>query len=393
MEKNEVYDKYDKVKRVIKSCDNEAQLRVAVKLFNIFLTKYGHEVDDHYLHVLKELIGLMRIKCLEEEVNEQTSNIGKEFKTQLNLSGIKDLQALSPQMKEEINIGTQIEGNHLEPNDAQQLATHNVGEISDYYSNPNYCIIAVENKNGDKKTLRVEKELYEKSKEGEEQLLLADMEIFHENLDMNDITQSLRDQLKKKNSRKYSKDEIYNEINRRREEELKRRDKETQDWGSLFDEEEIEEATGAGSAGAYVGPMSRDIVRRKIKTDIPVSVNGVVGKTKMNKPIGKLYSFDVLEEDEDLEEAVDYGGAVGAYATPQMWAKNKKNWRGAHKLTYPGGKFVNIKKKCSTHPYCNQGWGGPGGPPITLSDTSDMKIDNVFSENKRVKKRHLKIKK
>ncbi len=232
MEKNEVYDKYDKVKRVIKSCDNEAQLRVAVKLFNIFLTKYGHEVDDHYLHVLKELIGLMRIKCLEEEVNEQTSNIGKEFKTQLNLSGIKDLQALSPQMKEEINIGTQIEGNHLEPNDAQQLATHNVGEISDYYSNPNYCIIAVENKNGDKKTLRVEKELYEKSKEGEEQLLLADMEIFHENLDMNDITQSLRDQLKKKNSRKYSKDEIYNEINRRREEELKRREKETQDWGS-----------------------------------------------------------------------------------------------------------------------------------------------------------------
>ena len=77
---------------------------------------------------------------------------------------------------------------------------------------------------------------------------------------------------------------------------------------------------------------------------------------------------------------------------PRMWASNKKNWRGAHKKAYPGGKFVNIKKKCSTHPYCNQGWGGPGGPPITLTNTSDMKIDDVF-ENKIIKKGNLKIKK
>jgi len=397
MEKHNLYHIYDKVKNVIKSCENEPQLRVAVRMYNKFLDVYGEEIENHYLNVLKELIGLMRIKCMDEEVNE-VSNIGKEFRKAAAMSRVPELQKLSfdesdDKIIKEINIGAQIEGNHLDQEDAIELATANVKEIPDYYSNPDFCVIAVESKSGEKKTVRVEKDLYEKSKEGKEQLLLADMEIFHENLDMNDITQSLRDQLKKKNSRKYSKDEIYQEIERRREEELNRREKENVEWASLFDEEEIEEATGAGSAGAYVGPLTKDIVRRSFKKDIPVSVNGVVGKGKMNKPIGKLYSFDVLEEEEDLEEAVDYAGAVGSYVTPQVWAKNKKNWRGAHQLTYPGGKFVNIKKKCSTHPYCNQGWGGPGGPPITLTNTSQMKVDNVFNENKILKKRHLKIKK
>jgi len=131
------------------------------------------------------------------------------------------------------------------------------------------------------------------------------------------------------------------------------------------------------------------VVRRTFaKNEIPVSVSGI------DKPIGKLYSFDasnkVLEE-EDLEEATGADSA-GPYVGPQIWASNRKNWRGAHKLAYPGGKFVNIKKKCSHSPYCNQGWGGPGGPPITLTNTSDMKIDNVF-ETKIVKKSNLKIKK
>ncbi len=57
METGEVYQKYDKVKKVIKSCENEKQLRVAVKMFNIFLSKYGDKIDDHSIHILKELIG------------------------------------------------------------------------------------------------------------------------------------------------------------------------------------------------------------------------------------------------------------------------------------------------------------------------------------------------
>ena len=49
METGEVYQKYDKVKKVIKSCENEKQLRVAVKMFNIFLSKYGDKIDDHWM--------------------------------------------------------------------------------------------------------------------------------------------------------------------------------------------------------------------------------------------------------------------------------------------------------------------------------------------------------
>jgi hypothetical protein len=40
-----------------------------------------------------------------------------------------------------------------------------------------------------------------------------------------------------------------------------------------------------------------------------------------------------------------------------MWAKstNKKDWRGASKPLYQGGKFVQVKGKCKKFPYCNQG--------------------------------------
>ena len=122
-------------------------------------------------------------------------------------------------------------------------------------------------------------------------------------------------------------------------------------------------------------------MRTLSKNIIPVSKNG------MTKPIGKIMSAGMLEEEEELGEAVDYAGAVGSYVTPAMWAKNKSQWRGAHVPTYKGGEFVNIKKKCKTFPYCNQGAGS-----VYTSKTSDMKIDNVFNENKIVKKSNLKLK-
>jgi|TARA_B100000700_G_C15025114_1_gene847742 hypothetical protein len=82
--------------------------------------------------------------------------------------------------------------------------------------------------------------------------------------------------------------------------------------------EETDEATGAGSAGAYVGPL-----------------------------------FSPTKK-EDMEEATT-SSSSGAYVGPLGHAKNKKNWRGAAKPTWPGGKFVEVKKKCRTFPYCNQG--------------------------------------
>ena len=88
-------------------------------------------------------------------------------------------------------------------------------------------------------------------------------------------------------------------------------------------EEEVDEATGAASAGGYVGPLFTSIKKKK-----------------SNK--------------EEMEEATD-GSSSGAYETPKMWAKDKKNWKPAAKTQWPGGKFVKIKDKCKTFPYCNQG--------------------------------------
>ena len=318
---------YDKVRDIILSCNNTNQLKVAVKVCNKLIGKHNKNLSDKQINTLKQLVGLMRIKCTkgkEDNVNE-ISEIGKEFRNSLNATGQQELRRVASTIEEEINIGTQIEQNHLSYNDALTLATQNVDNTPDYYTNPNYCVIAVESKNGHKKTIRVEKDLYEKSKTEKNVLIMDDMEISHKT-----------------------------------------------------EEDDIDESTTTISSGAFVAPFNSNPIARTIKKGhIPVSKNGITKST------GKI---TVLEEDEDLEEAVDYTGAVGQYTTPKIWAKNKSQWRGANKPTHKGGKFVNMKKKCKTYPYCNQGAGS-----VYISNTSDMEIDNVFSENKIIKKSKLRL--
>ena len=68
--------------------------------------------------------------------------------------------------------------------------------------------------------------------------------------------------------------------------------------------------------------------------------------------------YDKLDKIEKVETKEATGAAsAGQYTTNKMWAKsmNKKDWRGASKPQIPGGKFVQVKKKCKTFPYCNQG--------------------------------------
>lgn len=97
-------------------------------------------------------------------------------------------------------------------------------------------------------------------------------------------------------------------------------EKSHEEWENTT-EEEATEATGAGSAGGYVGPLFTE-------------------KKKKKK--------------EEVGEATD-ASSSGQYSTPKIWAKNEKNWRGKQKTQWPGGKFVKIKEKCKTFPYCNQG--------------------------------------
>ena len=65
------------------------------------------------------------------------------------------------------------------------------------------------------------------------------------------------------------------------------------------------------------------------------------------------------KQTEEMEEATTASSA-GAYSTPQIWAKNEKNWRPKNDPNFPkyggpGAKFVKVKNKCKTFPYCNQG--------------------------------------
>ena len=96
-------------------------------------------------------------------------------------------------------------------------------------------------------------------------------------------------------------------------------------------DEELEEITGAGSAGAFVAPM------------------GWNNDTAMSKP----------QNEEELDEMTG-SASSGAYSQPAMWAKNRKNWRAVSDPNFPryggpGAKYVRVKEKCRKFPYCNQG--------------------------------------
>ena len=94
---------------------------------------------------------------------------------------------------------------------------------------------------------------------------------------------------------------------------------------------EAVEATSSASSGQYSAPLFSLSTPKDPVTKVQESIEG--GETT---------------------EATGASSA-GQYSTPGWVAPNKKNWRGASKTQIPGGKFVQIKKKCQTFPYCNQG--------------------------------------
>lgn len=95
---------------------------------------------------------------------------------------------------------------------------------------------------------------------------------------------------------------------------------------------ETKETTSA-SSGAFVGPVGFDPNSDFVKR-----------------------SFSEKPKKVETKEATGASSA-GQYQTNKIWAKsmNKKDWKGASKTQIPGGKFVQVKKKCKTFPYCNQG--------------------------------------
>ena len=422
---------YERTREVILSCQNMDQLRVGIKMYNQ-LNKL-HELPEKDLDKLENLIGLMRIKCNGNDIIEERSSIGQEFHKAAQMSNVQDLKnivfseeeelkggeadEMTPkdladkhnvdvkEIEKEIRVGTKIEMEHTDSKKlAKEIAMDHIAEFADYYTDPEYGIIAIEDKKGEnKKTIRISKSEMEKLHNGKKVSVggveLSYRENVVEDLDSNRISRRMRRDFRDEYRRRESPEE-FNQI---RNNYVDKRSKDKSEFEDLYidldSEEEIEEATSASSSGAFVAPMGGKTIRRTFKkSEIPVSVDGLP-KGGINKPIGSLYSFnedkEVLEEEGELDEATSAASVGGQYVTPKFWAKGKGNWRNRVKKAYPGGKFVNIKKKCKNYPYCDQGSGGPSGSPITLSDTSDMEIDGYFNESrvvKTIKKGKLKIK-
>lgn len=102
----------------------------------------------------------------------------------------------------------------------------------------------------------------------------------------------------------------------------------------------------------------KNVVKKVFKKS---DVDKLIGDKKMKTPIGKSTSMLPITGEEEIKkvEATEAtgSGSAGSYVTPAAWAKslNKKDWRGKSKTQIPGGKFVQVKKKCKKFPYCNQG--------------------------------------
>jgi hypothetical protein len=111
---------------------------------------------------------------------------------------------------------------------------------------------------------------------------------------------------------------------------------------------EGKEATGAGSAGGFVGP---------------------VGFNPQSDFVKK--SFKETPKKAETKEATGASSA-GAYDAPgfedvKMKGNHERGSGRSYKNTQiPGGKFVQVKKKCKKFPYCNQG---------------DIKALNIFENN------------
>ena len=109
---------------------------------------------------------------------------------------------------------------------------------------------------------------------------------------------------------------------------------------------ETDESTGSGSAGGFSQPFST---------------------TKKE-----------VEEITKVESTEATGSASsGSYSTPAAWAKStkKNDWRGKSKTQIPGGKFVQVKKKCKKFPYCNQG--DMGALKLSNENVSDRVVKTL----------------
>ncbi len=347
---------YDKLIRVIKSCKNRNHLKTAVKAANHFMEMYKVLETDIEYQTAKKLIGLMKVKCkVGNSEDHVTEDISKEFKVELGLSGVPELQSIKVESEEieggvaddktpkdlakkhkrtlrdiadEINIGKEVEGEHTKSKKkAKEIAMDHVSEFPEYYSHEEHGVLASE------KAM----------------------------------------------------------------------------------EDEIEESTTAGSSGAFTGLFNgggKTPIKRTIhKSDVPVTVNG------LTKPIGKMNSFRKTESKvfkknqlkesnvitkKEMLESTD-GGSFTPYDSPAGWGNNefmgtkgKKGnavqKKGAVPKTWDydtgSSTYVKVKEKCKKFPYCVQDSNAieTSDTPFKESEENEKLIESICKKTGKSKK-------
>ena len=193
---------------------------------------------------------------------------------------------------------------------------------------------------------------------------------------MNNISTSLGENEEMIIKKKVKKSDIINQLSNTKN----KMDKPIGKLFSLGKKGETKEATGAGSAGGFVTAMSGEMKEKwskkykdSINCDNPKGFSQrahCAGKEKKLKEEEVLNKENKQEKENKKEFKEATGSAsAGSYVTPAAWAKStsKKDWRGKSKTLFPGGAFVQVKKKCKKFPYCNQG---------------DIKALNITNESK-----------
>ena len=108
---------------------------------------------------------------------------------------------------------------------------------------------------------------------------------------------------------------------------------------------ESKEAMGTGGGvGVFVPPLTGG--EYKPSTNVPT----------IRESEEQIENGDEEVKKMETKEATD-SFSSGQYSTNSIWAKSlkKKDWGPSRKTQIPGGKFVQVKKKCKKFPYCNQG--------------------------------------
>ena len=137
-----------------------------------------------------------------------------------------------------------------------------------------------------------------------------------------------------------------------------------EDYDEFFEElegeekkEESKEATGAGSAGGYEAPLFSEPKKNNLfqpNTETKLSTQPEGGEVK------KVEAKEATTASSSGPYDAPFGGPKKdplKLSNPDTVEKELRSVRDKNFPKYggPGGKFVKIKNKCKTFPYCNQG--------------------------------------